>query len=89
MSSRTRVISQSKAVYASPTGILPVADIGGSAKAIAESGFLPQQLHRVDTFSFDIDIAGARQDIREFGQLARIGTITMSELNPSFSLGYF
>ena len=58
-------------------------------KQVAESGFLPQQLHRVDTFSFDIDIAGARQDIREFGQLARIGTITMSELNPSFSLGYY
>ena len=89
MASRTRVISQSKCVYASPTGILPTVAIGGTTKAVAESGFLPQQLHRVDTFSFDIDIAGARQDIREFGQLARIGTITMSELNPSFSLGYY
>ena len=89
MASRTRVISQSKCVYASPTGILPTTAIGGTTKAVAESGFLPQQLHRVDTFSFDIDIAGARQDIREFGQLARIGTITMSELNPSFSLGYY
>ena len=89
MASRTRVISQSKCVYASPTGILPVSAIGGTAKSVAESGFLPQQLHRVDTFSFDIDIAGARQDIREFGQLARIGTITMSELNPTWSLGYY
>ena len=89
MASRTRVISQSKCVYAAPTGILPTAAIGGGAKAIASSGFLPQQLHRVATFSFDIDIAGARQDIREFGQLARIGTITMSELNPTFSLGYY
>ena len=89
MASRTRVISQSKCVYASPTGILPTTAIGGANKSVAESGFLPQQLHRVDTFSFDIDIAGARQDIREFGQLARIGTITMSELNPTFSLGYY
>jgi hypothetical protein len=89
MASRTRVISQSKCVYASPTGILPTTLIGGGTTAIAKSGFLPQQLHRVDTFSFDIDIAGARQDIREFGQLARIGTITMSELNPTFSLGYY
>lgn len=89
MASRTRVISQSKCVYAAPTGILPTAAIGGGVLASSQSGFLPQQLHRVDTFSFDIDIAGARQDIREFGQLARIGTITMSELNPTFSLGYY
>ena len=84
MASRTRIISQSKALYVTPTGTLP-----SSPLAVAESGILAQQLHRVDTFSFDIDLAGARQDVREFGQLARIGTLTMSELNPTFSLGYF
>lgn len=93
MASRTRVISQSKAVYVAPTGILPTTvNRGDAAAAVAAaglSGYLPDQLHRVDTFSFDIDLAGARQDIREFGQLARIGTITMSELNPSFSMGYY
>tara|TARA_B100000519_G_scaffold144856_1_gene125748 strand:- start:44413 stop:45669 length:1257 start_codon:yes stop_codon:yes gene_type:complete len=90
MASRTRVISQSKAVYASPTGILASnTAFGGSALAATESGFIPHQLHRVDNFSFDVDLAGARQDVREFGQLARIGTVTMSELNPTFSLGYF
>tara|TARA_Y100000004_G_scaffold165748_1_gene196841 strand:- start:3044 stop:4390 length:1347 start_codon:yes stop_codon:yes gene_type:complete len=83
--SRTRVISQSKAVYVSNTGL-----IGNLTAPIqALSGIKPPQLHRVDTFSFDIDIAGGRQDIREFGQLARIGTITLGDLNPSFSLGYF
>ena len=83
--SRTRVISQSKAVYVSNTGL-----IGGlSAVLKSNSGVKPPQLHRVDTFSFDIDIAGGRQDIREFGQLARIGTITLGDLNPSFSLGYY
>jgi len=85
MASRTRVISQSKAVYISPTGTIK--DLG--ARGIAESGVKPQQLHRIDTFSFDVDIAGGRQDIREFGQLARIGTITLGDLNPSFSLGYY
>tara|TARA_R110000824_G_scaffold143979_2_gene311759 strand:- start:1451 stop:2653 length:1203 start_codon:yes stop_codon:yes gene_type:complete len=76
--SRTRVISQSKAVFVGPTG-LPTAD----------TGYIPDQLHRIDTFSFDIDIAGARQDIREFGQLARIASVTMSDINPSLSFGYY
>ena len=80
MSTRTRVISQNKAVYVSNTGWYQ------SASTNAISG---HQLHRVDTLSFDIDLAGARQDIREFGQLARIGTLTMSEINPSLSLGYY
>ena len=77
--SRTRVISQSKAVFVGPTGI----------EANTSSGYIPDQLHRIDTFSFDIDIAGARQDIREFGQLARIDSITLSDLNPSISFGYY
>ena len=84
MASRTRIISQSKAVYVSPTGILSTIASGAS-----HSGYIPDQLHRVDTFSFDVDLAGARTDIREFGQLARIGTITMSEVSPTFSLGYY
>ena len=85
MASRTRIISQSKAVYVSPTGALG----NLTAPQASKTGVMPQQLHRVDTFSFDIDIAGGRQDIREFGQLARIGTITLGDLNPSFSLGYY
>ena len=92
MASRTRIISQSKAVYVSPTGMLPNGTSEAdtvSLKASKLSGVLPKQLHRVDTFSFDIDIAGGRQDVREFGQLARIGTITLGDLNPSFSLGYY
>ena len=91
MASRTRIISQSKALYVTPTGILP--NFGGDALSQGQStnlsGIMPTQLHRIDTFSYDIDLAGARQDVREFGQLARIGTLTMSELNPSFSLGYY
>jgi len=70
---RTRIISQSKAVYASPTGSVTT----------------PAQLHRIDTLSFDIDLAGARQDVREFGQLARIATVRASELTPTLSFGYY
>src|SRR6056300_1551875 len=83
MASRTRVISQNKAVYVTPTGWT----IGGSAgKEKMVSG---HQLHRVDTLSFDMDLASARQDVREFGQLARIGTVSLTEINPTVSFGYF
>ena len=80
MSSRTRVISQNKAVFASDTGWWT----GVAANAIDA-----HQLHRVDTFSFEVDLAGSRQDIREFGQLARIGTLSISEINPTISFGYY
>lgn len=82
---RTRIISQSKAVYVSPTGLLQTGyGIANNGAALA-----PQQLHRVDTFSFDVDLAGSRQDIREFGQLARIGTIRVGEITPTVTLGYY
>ena len=74
---RTRVISQSKAVYVSPTGIS------------GASNFAPTQLRRVDSLSFDIDYAGSRQDVREFGKLARIATVRASEITPTLSLGYY
>ena len=80
MSSRTRVIAQNKAVFVSDTGWYVDTD---------ENLIDAHQLHRVDTFSFDIDLAGSREDIREFGQLARIGTLNMREINPSISFGYF
>lgn len=47
------------------------------------------QLHRIDTFSFEVDQAAGREDIREFGQLARIGTENTSEITPTLSFGYF
>ena len=78
--SRTRVISQSKAVYLTPTGWT---NAGGGWSIEAD------QLQGVDTFSYEIDLAGSRQDVREFGQLARIGTVRMSEINPTLSLGYY
>ena len=77
---RTRVISQSKAVYVAPTGWTTP-----SSKNTVEAA----QLHGVDTFSFEMDLAGSRQDVREFGQLARIGTVRMSEINPTLSFGYY
>jgi hypothetical protein len=81
MAAKTRILSQSKAVYATTTGVL--AGPGGTP-----SGVQATQLHRVDNFSWEVDIAGARQDIREFGQLARIGTLVNSDLNSTFSIGY-
>lgn len=84
---RTRIISQSKALFVSPTGNLPTSY--SYALGTNPSGLAPTQLNRVDTFSFDVDLAGGRQDIREFGQLARIGTIRIGEITPKISFGYY
>jgi len=87
MATRTRVISQNKAVYVTPTGWNEYA--GAGDPLTGNSMITGHHLHRVDTFSFEMDLAGARQDVREFGQLARIGTVNLTEVNPTLSFGYF
>ena len=87
MATRTRVISQNKAVYVTPTGWDEYA--GAGTPLTGNSMVTGHHLHRVDTFSFEMDLAGARQDVREFGQLARIGTVNLTEINPTLSFGYY
>ena len=87
MATRTRVISQNKAVYVTPTGWNEYA--GAGTPLTGNSLITGHHLHRVDTFSFEMDLAGARQDVREFGQLARIGTVNLTEVNPTLSFGYY
>ena len=87
MATRTRVISQNKAVYVTPTGW---GEYAGAGDPLTGNHMVTgHHLHRVDTFSFEMDLAGARQDVREFGQLARIGTVNLNEVNPTLSFGYF
>jgi hypothetical protein len=76
---RVRKLSASKAVYVTKTGVL----------VNASSGIEATQLHRINNFTFDVDIAGSRQDIREFGQLARIGSLINSDLTPTCSFDYY
>jgi hypothetical protein len=76
---RIRKISASKAVYVTKTGVF----------VHASSGIEATQLHRINNFTFDVDIAGSRQDIREFGQLARIGSLINSDLTPTCSFDYY
>ena len=78
----TRVISSNKAVYVTKTGVF-------NGNAAAGSGVEATQLHRIDNFSYNVDIAGARQDVREFGQLARIATLISSDLTPQCTFGYY
>lgn len=79
--SKTRILSQSKAIYATTTGVL-------AGSGLALSGIEATQLHRIDSFSWETDIAGAREDVREFGQLARIASLINSDLKSTCSLGY-
>lgn len=76
---RVRKISASKAVYVTKTGVL----------VNPNSGIEATQLHRINNFTFDVDIAGSRQDVREFGQLARIGSLINSDLTPTCSFDYY
>ena len=76
---RVRKISASKAVYTTQTGVL----------VNPNSGIEATQLHRINNFTFEVDIAGSRQDIREFGQLARIGSLINSDLTPTCSFDYY
>jgi len=86
---RTRVISANKALYATSTGLLPSHYLSTNLDNVQASGCVATQLHRIDTMSFNVDLAGVRQDIREFGQLARIGVTRTSELTANLSLGYY
>lgn len=83
---RNRVISQNKALFATPTGLLP--SFYGYADA-TPSGVHATQLHRIDSLSFETDLAGARTDVREFGQLARIASLRTSDISPTVSVGYY
>lgn len=85
---RTRIISASQAVFTSPTGLMP-SFYNASFADSPKSGINPTQLHRVDTVSFDTDLAGARQDVREFGQAARIAVVRTSEVFTNLSFGYY
>lgn len=87
MATRTRVISQSKAVYVTPTG-WDLFQTGNDSSTDRQT-ISGHQLHRIDNASFEIDLAGSRQDVREFGQLARVSTVRLSEIDPTLSLGYF
>ena len=84
---RTRVISQSKAVYVTPTDWELF--LTGDDETTDRDMVYGHQLHRVDTFSFDIDLSASRQDVREFGQLARTSTTRLSEIDPTLSFGYY
>jgi hypothetical protein len=84
---RTRVISQSKAVYVTPTDWPVIQD--GATEADDQDMISGHQLHRIDTFSFDIDLASSRQDVREFGQLARTSTTRLTEIDPTLTFGYY
>jgi hypothetical protein len=83
---KDRILSQSKALYVTKTGVLNNQGIAVAGDEV--SGVEATQLQRIDNFSFDVDIAGARTDVRTFGQLPRMATIVNSDLTANASIGY-
>lgn len=86
---RTRIISANKAIYVTATGLLPSFYGEPAVANNAGSGVEAVQLHRIDTLSFDTDLASSRTDVREFGRLARLASLRTSDINPSISMGYY
>lgn len=83
---KDRILSQSKALYVTQTGVLNNEGVATAGDQV--SGVEATQLQRIDNFSFDVDIAGARTDVRTFGQLPRMATIVNSDLTANASIGY-
>lgn len=83
---RTRVISSNNALYVTATGLLPAFYNSNYTEG---SGVHAVQLHRIDSLSWETDLAATRTDVNEFGQLARIASLRTSDIAPTLSIGYY
>jgi hypothetical protein len=89
---RKRVIYQSESLFVAPTGdwtgaaTLPSGNLSGSAgsPAVPGSGV---QLHRVQSINYGFDVP--RQDVNEFGKLARIDQVILESPTVSLDFTYY
>jgi len=88
---RKRVIYQSESLFVAPTGDWPAADtpnaaVSGSAGAPAVPGS-GVQVHRVQSINYGFDVP--RQDVNEFGKLARIDQVILESPTVSLDFTYY
>ena len=88
---RKRVIYQSESLYVAPTGDWPEANtpdaaVSGSpgSPAVPGSGV---QVHRVQSINYGFDVP--RQDVNEFGKLARIDQVILESPTVSLDFTYY
>jgi hypothetical protein len=87
---RKRVIYQSESLFVAPTGDwvgnTGVASVSGSAgsPAVPGSGV---QVHRVQSINYGFDVP--RQDVNEFGKLARIDQVILESPTVSLDFTYY
>jgi len=88
---RKRVIYQSESLYVAPTGDWPEANTVNTAvqgspgsPAVPGSGV---QVHRVQSINYGFDVP--RQDVNEFGKLARIDQVILESPTVSLDFTYY
>lgn len=88
---RKRVIYQSEGLYVGcSSGSDHTEDLeagGGAATVIARNGARPQQLHRIQSINYGFDIP--RQDVNQFGQLARIDQVILEQPTVDLDFTYY
>lgn len=88
---RNRVIYQSEAVYAGPSPASgfhfgTLGTFGGSSNDLHDSNNLVKQLQRVQTANYSFNVE--RTDVNQFGQLAAIDRIILTNPTVSLDLSY-
>ena len=87
---RKRVIYQSEGLYVGTTsgnGHNENLDNGATIGTVARVGTTPDQLYRVQSINYGFDIP--RQDVNQFGQLARIDQVILEQPTVDLDFSYY
>ena len=86
---RNRVIYQSEGLYVGTTSGTAHNETldNGKAGSVIRTGAKPAQLHRIQSINYGFDIP--RQDVNQFGQLARIDQVILEQPTVDLDFSYY
>ena len=86
---RNRVIYQSEGLYVGPTSGQGHTETLNqkNIQALSRTGQTPVQLHRIQSINYGFDIP--RQDVNQFGQLARIDQVILEQPTVDLDFTYY
>ena len=93
---RNRIIYQSEGLYTGPTSGTSHTEVLDNSKGVAtlqdagaptRNGATPLQLHRIQSINYGFDIP--RQDVNQFGQLARIDQVILEQPTVDLDFTYY